>query len=45
MQFSYIEPIDRALLWARVDLETMAMKRYSAFHKAPVSLEPNHQIV
>ena len=29
----------------RVDLEAMAMKRYSAFPKAPVSLESNYQIV
>ena len=46
IQFSSISPIDRALsdtTW--VDLGTMAMKRYSAFPKAPTSLEPHHQIV
>ena len=32
-------------LWARVDLETMAMKEYSTFPKAPALLEPHHQIV
>ena len=30
---------------ARVDLGAMAMKGYSAFPKAPASLEPYHQIV
>ena len=30
---------------ARVDLEAMAMKEYSAFPKAPVLLEHHHQIV
>ena len=30
---------------ARVDLGAMAMKGYSAFPKAPASLEPHHQIV
>ena len=30
---------------ARVDLGAMAMKGYSAFLKAPASLEPHHQIV
>ena len=30
---------------ARVDLRAMAMKGYSAFPKAPASLEPHHQIV
>ena len=29
----------------QVDLEAMAMKGYSAFLKAPASLEPHHQIV
>ena len=32
-------------LQARVDLGAMAMKRYSTSHKAPVLLEPHHQIV
>ena len=31
-------------LRARVDLRAMAMKEYSAFPKAPASLEPHHQI-
>ena len=30
---------------ARVDQGAMAMKRWSAFPKAPASLEPHHQIV
>ena len=30
---------------ARMDLGAMAMKRYSAFPKAPVLLDPYHQIV
>ena len=29
----------------RVDLGAMVMKGYSAFPKAPVLLEPHHQIV
>ena len=32
-------------LRVRVDLGEMAMKRYSAFSKAPVLLEPPHQII
>ena len=32
-------------LRARVDLETMVIMGYSAFPKAPVLLEPHHQIV
>ena len=32
-------------LRARVDLGTMAMKKYSAFPKAPALLESYHQIV
>ena len=32
-------------LQARVDPGVMAMKEYSAFPKAPVLLEPHHQIV
>ena len=45
-QFSSIWPIDRTLSGAtRVYLRVMAMKRYSAFPKAPASLEPHHQIV
>ena len=30
---------------ARVNMGVMAMKGYSAFPKAPVLLEPHHQIV
>ena len=32
-------------LRARVDLEVMVMKGYSAFHNAPLLLEPHHKIV
>ena len=32
-------------LWARVDLEVMVMKEYSAFPKASALLEPQHQII
>ena len=32
-------------LRARVNLGAMAMKGYSAFPKAPVLLEPRHQII
>ena len=32
-------------LQARVDLGVIALKGYSAFPKAPVLLEPHHQIV
>ena len=32
-------------LRAKVDLGTMAMKRYSAFPKAPALVEPHHQMV
>ena len=32
-------------LRARVDLRVIAMKRYSAFPKAPALLEPHHQVV
>ena len=32
-------------LQARVDLETMAMKGYSAFSKVPAFLESHHQMV
>ena len=32
-------------LWDRVDLGAMAIKGYSAFPKAPASLESHHQIV
>ena len=31
--------------WARVDMGAIAMKGYSAFPKAPASLELHHQIV
>ena len=40
-----IEPYQVLPLRARVDLGAMAMKGYSAFPKAPASLEPHHQIV
>ena len=40
-----IGPYQVLPLWARVDLGAMAMKRYSAFSKAPALLEPHHQIV
>ena len=33
------------LLRVRVNLRVMTMKGYSAFHKAPVLLEPRHQLV
>ena len=29
----------------RVDMEGMAMKKYSAFNNAPALLEPHHQFV
>ena len=32
-------------LWARVNLGAIAIKRYSAFPKAPDLLEPHYQIV
>ena len=32
-------------LQAKVDLGTMAIKAYSAFPKAPASLEPHRQVV
>ena len=41
----YIGPYQVLPLRARVDLGVMAMKGYSAFPKAPVLLEPHHQIV
>ena len=40
-----IGPYQVLPFWARVDLREMAMKGYSAFPKAPASLEPHHQIV
>ena len=40
-----IGPYQVLPLWAKVDLGAMAMKGYSAFPKAPASLEPRHQIV
>ena len=48
MQFSSILPIEPYQvkpLRARVDLEAIAMNRYSTFPKALASLEPHHQIV
>ena len=46
-QFSSIWLIDMALSGAttKVDQGVMAMKRYSAFPRAPALLEPHHQIV
>ena len=38
-------PYQMLSLWARVDLEAMAMKSHSAFPKAPALQELNHQIV
>ena len=40
-----IGPYQVLPLWGRVDLRAMAMKRYSAFPKAPALLEPHYQIV
>ena len=40
-----IGPSQMLLLWARGNLEAMAMKGYSAFLKAPVLLEPHDQFV
>ena len=40
-----IEPCPVLPLRTTVDLAAMAMKGYSAFPKAPVILEPHHQIV
>ena len=48
MQFSsikHIEPYIVLTLQARVDMGAMAMKGYSAFPKAPASLESHYQIV
>ena len=41
----YIGPYQVLPLQARVDLEAMAIKGYSAFPKTPALLEPHHQIV
>ena len=41
----WIEPHQVLPLQARVDLEAMVMKEYSAFPKAPELLKPDHQIV
>ena len=40
-----IRPYQMYLFRARVDLGAMVMKGYSAFPKAPASLEPHQQIV
>ena len=40
-----IGPYQELSLRARVDLEAMAMKRYSAFLNAPALLGTHHQIV
>ena len=42
---SCIRPYQVLPFWARVDLGVMVMKGFSAFPKAPASLEPHHQIV
>ena len=42
---SYIGPYQVLPLQDRVDPGTMAVKEYSAFHKAPTLQEPHHQIV
>ena len=48
-RFSSIWSIDRTLSGAKTlrqrDLETMAMKGFSAFLKSPILLEPHHHIV
>ena len=41
----WIGPYQVLPLGTRVDLGAMAMKEYSTFPKAPVLLEPRHQIV
>ena len=41
----WIGPYQVLQLRASVDLGAMAMKGYSAFHKAPALLEPHHQII
>ena len=41
----YIGPYQVLPLRARVDQGAMTIKEYSAFPKAPVLLEPHHQIV
>ena len=49
MQFSSVKseigPYQLLPLWAKVDLEVMAIKGYSSFFEAPVLLELHHQIV
>ena len=40
----YIGPYQVLPLWARVDLEAMAIKGCSSFPKAPALLEPHDQI-
>ena len=42
---AFIGPSQGLPFRARVELGAMAMKGYSAFPKAPASLEPHHQIV
>ena len=41
----YTGPYQVLICWARVNLGAMATKGYSAFPKAPASLEAHHQIV
>ena len=41
----YLAPYHVLPRWARLDLGAMVIKGYSAFPKAPASLEPHHQIV
>ena len=45
IQFSLSNPYQVLPFRARANLGAMVMKGYSAFPKAPVLLEPHHQIV
>ena len=45
MNNPWIGPNKIPPLKAEMDLRAMAMKGCSAFHKAPASLEPHHQII
>ena len=40
-----LRPYQTLPLRARVDIETMTIKRYSVFPNAPALLEPHHQII
>ena len=44
-QFSSTWPYQVLPLWAKVNLEPLAMKKYYTFPKAQALLEPHHQIV